>query len=169
MAGNKYMGLVSGVRTLIAALQTSAGAGDAGKIIALDSTGKIDNSMMPTGIGAETKLIACTEDLAAGDLVNIYNASGAKCRKADATTAGKEAHGFVLASATNGQNATVYTTGINTQVTGLTPGPQALSTSAGLCVAIASAPSSTGNVNQFVGVALSATELEFVCGEPVTQ
>ena len=164
------MTLVAGVRALVAAIQSSAGAGDAGKIPALDAAGKLDTTMMPTGVGAETKSLATSESLAAGDLVNIYDATGTStARKADATTAGKEAHGFVLAGSTSPGPATVYLAGINTQCTGLTAGPQALAITAGKCVSIASAPASAGNVNQFVGVALSATELDFVPGEPVTQ
>ena len=50
-----------------------------------------------SGGGADTGTVTTSEALAAGDLVNIWNSSGAKARKADATTAGKEAHGFVLA------------------------------------------------------------------------
>ena len=52
MAGNLYLTVLNGIKTLVAALQTSAGAGDAGKLVALDSTGKISDTMMPVGIGA---------------------------------------------------------------------------------------------------------------------
>lgn len=165
MAGNKYLSNNAGTITEVAAIQSSAGAGDAGKIPALDAAGKLDTSMMPTGIGADTSVIEASENLAAGDLVNIHNSSGAKVRKADATTAGKEAHGFVLAGVTSGQNATVYFEGSNTQVTGLTPGAQFLSTSPGL--ATATAPSGSGNVVQRVGVATAAASLNFEAGAPI--
>jgi hypothetical protein len=109
MAGNKYLAIVSGAKTEVVTLQTSAGAGDAGKLIALDAAGRIDNSMMPVGIGADTATIASSENLADGDFVNIWSDTGvAKVRKADATTAGKEACGFVLAAVTSPANATVY-------------------------------------------------------------
>ena len=94
MAGNLYLTVLNGIKTLVAALQTSAGAGDAGKLVALDSTGKISDTMMPVGIGAETSVITATEALGAGDFVNIYGSTGAKCRKADATTAGKDQGAF---------------------------------------------------------------------------
>jgi hypothetical protein len=74
---------------------------------------------MPTGIGADTASITASEALAAGDLVNIYDSTGAKCRKADASTSGKEAHGFVLAAVESAASATVYFEGSNTQVTGI--------------------------------------------------
>jgi hypothetical protein len=164
----KFLRLLSGVISELEALVTSAGAGDAGKIPALDATGKLDNSFMPVGIGADSKILPASENLAAGDLVNVWNDSGtAKARKADATTAGKEANGFVLSAVTLGNNATVYFDGTDTQLAGLTPGSvYYLATTAG---GIATAPpSGYGNVLQRVGRALSATELTFEPGEPIT-
>jgi hypothetical protein len=165
MAGNKYLTNNAGTITEVASLQSSAGAGDAGKIPALDAAGRLDNSMMPSGIGADTASVTSSENLAAGDLVNIWNSTGAKVRKADATTAGKEAHGFVLSAVTSPAAATVYFEGSNTGVTGLTPGPQFLSTTAG--VATATAPSGTGNVVQRVGFATAAAALNFQAGIPI--
>lgn len=167
MAAKKFLRLVAGVLTEVFGVQTSAGAGNAGDLVSLDDTGRIDGTMMPVGIGAETKLVLASENLAAGDWVNVYNNAGtANVRKADATTAGKAANGFVLGAVTSGQNATVYTDGINTQVTGQTPGTVFLQTTAG--AGGATAPSAAGNVVQRVGLAVSATEVVFERGEPVT-
>lgn len=152
--------------TITNAVTTSAGAGDSGKLAALDASGRIDSTMMPVGIGADTATITTSEALSAGDLVNIWNSSGAKVRKADATVAGKEAHGFVLAGFGNGVAATVYFEGTNTAVTGLTPGPQFLSTTAG--TASGTAPSASGNIVQRVGFATSATTLNFQSQTPIT-
>ena len=69
----KFLRLLSGVISELEALVTSAGAGDAGKIPALDVTGKLDNSFMPVGIGADSKILPASENLAAGDLVNVWN------------------------------------------------------------------------------------------------
>jgi hypothetical protein len=164
----KFLRLLSGVISELEALVTSAGAGDAGKIPALDGTGKLDNSLMPVGTGADTKLVPASENLAAGDKVNIWNDAGtAKVRKADATVAGKEANGFVLSAVTLGNNATVYFDGTNTQLAGLTPGAvYYLATTAGGITT--TPPSGSGNVVQRVGRALSATELTFEPGEPIT-
>lgn len=161
----KYLKNASGTITEESSIASSAGAGDASKIPHLDGAGKLDASFMPTGIGADTAVIEASENLAAGDLVNIHNSTGAKVRKADATTSGKEAHGFVLAGVTSGQNATVYFEGSNTQVTGLTPGPQFLSTTAGLSTS--TAPSGSGNVVQRVGVATAAAVLNVEPGAPI--
>jgi hypothetical protein len=167
MAAKKYLSQVAGVITEIQALVTSAGAGDDGKIVALDATGKLDNSVMPTGIGADTAVIVASEALAAGDLVNVWNNAGAfKVRKADATTAGKEAHGFVLAAVSSAANATVYFEGSNTQRSGLTGGAYWLSTTAGGVTQ--TAPTGSGNIVQIVGFATSATVLNFQAETPIT-
>ena len=166
MAAKKFLRLVNGVLTEIFGVQASAGAGNAGDLVSLDDSGRIDNSMMPVGIGADTSTISASETLAAGDWVNVWNNSGAKVRKADATTAGKEAHGFVLAAVTSGNPATVYFEGTNTQVTGQTPGPVYLQTTAG--VGGATIPNASGNVVQSIGVAVSATAVNFERGAPVT-
>jgi len=119
----KFIKDVSGTLTEVEALVESAGAGDAGKIPALDAAGRLNESLMPVGIGADTATITASENLAGGDWVNIWDNEGAfAVRKADATTAGKEAHGFVLEAVTSGNAATVYSEGPNTQVTGQTPG-----------------------------------------------
>lgn len=166
MAAKKFLRLVNGVLTEIFGVQTSAGASNAGDLVSLDDSGRIDNSMMPVGIGADTSTISASETLAAGDWVNVWNNSGAKVRKADATTAGKEAHGFVLAAVTSGNPATVYFEGTNTQVSGQTPGPVFLQTTAG--VGGPTVPSASGNVVQQIGVAVSATAVNFERSAPVT-
>lgn len=168
MAAHKFLKIASGVVGEEAAIVTSAGAGDDGKIPALDGTGKLDTSMMPVGIVSETDSIATSESLAAGDFVNIFASAGTKVRKADATVAGKHANGFVLAVAIHPTTATVYRISQNnTQLTGMTPGAeQFLSTSAGLRTE--TAPSGSGNVVQSLGVAKSATELIFQPSHPIT-
>lgn len=166
MAAKKFLRLVAGVITEVFGVQTSAGAGNAGDIVALDDSGRIDNSMMPVGIGADTATIDASENLAAGDWVNVWNSSGAKVRKADATTAGKDAHGFVLSAVTSGNPATVYFEGTNTQVSGQTPGPVYLQTTAG--TGGSTIPSASGNVVQQIGVAVSATAVNFERSSPVT-
>ncbi|HEY0658322.1 MAG TPA: hypothetical protein VGD05_07605 [Pyrinomonadaceae bacterium] len=162
---DKYIYNNAGTLTEKEAKTTSAGAGDAGKVVALDAAGKLDTSFMPTGIAADTASITASEALSAGDYVNIWNSTGAKARKADATTAGKEAHGFVLAAVSNGASATVYFEGTNSSVTGQTPGVVFLSTTPG--AGTTTAPSASGNVVQRIGFASSATAVNFQSQEPI--
>ena len=161
---DKFLKLVNGVPTEMEGRVQSAGAGDAGKLVALDSTGKLDETLMPTGIAADVALIEASENLSAGDFVNVYDSSGAKCRKADASTAGKHAHGFVLDGVTSGATATVYFEGPNDQITGATPGDIYLSdsTPGGFT---STAPSGAGKVVQRLGVATSATSINFEAGQ----
>jgi hypothetical protein len=158
----KYIALLAGKLKEVAGLTTSAGAGDAGKIPALDGNGRLDNSMMPAGFGAETQTITASENLAAGDFVNIHNSTGLKARKADASGGpSKKAHGFVLAAVTSGQPATVYYGNINNQVAGLTVGDEyylSHSTPGGV-VNAAGLPTTAGHIVQRLGVATVATEI----------
>lgn len=155
----KYLDRVSGVSTQKLAIASSVGAGDADKIIATDSTGKIDPSFIP-GEGLIT--LTASEALSAGQFVNFWdNAGTASMRKADATTAGKEANGFVLAAVSSSAQGVAYTAGSNTQLSGLTLGAKYyLSTTPGGASA-SPGPSGAGNVSQFLGKAVSATELAF--------
>lgn len=153
--------------TIVNAKIVSAGAGDSGKLAQLDASGRLDSSVLPVGIGADTASILASEALADGDLVNVYNDAGvANCRKADGSTSGKEAHGFVLAAVASAASATVYFEGTNTHCTGLTPGVQFLSgTAAGKSVA--AAPAGAGKIVQVVGFAVSATALNFQSELPI--
>ena len=62
MAGQAFLARVAGKTKQIFGIQSSAGAADAGKIPALDATGRLDASMMPVGIGAQTITAAATRD-----------------------------------------------------------------------------------------------------------
>lgn len=169
MAGNKYIYNNAGTLTEKAAIQTSAGAGNAGEIPALDSTGRLNSNMMPVGIGTESDLIIASEALAAGDFVNIWtNTGAANVRKADAATAGKEAQGFVIAAVESAATATVYRgTQVNTQRTGMTPGAKqylSVTVPGGVQETV---PSGTGQTVQVLGEAKSATEIIFAPGTPI--
>jgi hypothetical protein len=146
-----------------AAINTSAGAGDAGKIAKLDASGKFDTTMMPAGIGTDSKAgVLASEAIPAGSLVDVYNNAGTlNMRKADATSSGKEADGFVLAAVSNGGTGTVYFEGTITGLTGLTPGGRCYVPVGSTGVPTQTIPAASGNVLQFVGIAVSATEVSF--------
>ena len=162
MAANKYVALVSGYLKEVFGTVVSTGAPDANEIVALDASGKLDISLMPTGVGAEVTVVASFENLAAGDFVNLFLSGGVtKARKADATTNAKPAHGFVLDNVTSPANATVYrVSNTNTGVAGLTVGSTYfLSTTPGSITA--TPPSSAGNIVQQIGIADLATSIVF--------
>lgn len=162
MAVAKFLAMISGRFTEQSAVNTSAGAADEGKIPALDAAGRLDSSMMPVGIGADTINVPASENLASGDFVNLWNDGGTvKARKADATAAGKEADGFVLDAVTSGNTAAVYFEGQNTSLTGLTLGSRYYLSAATPGVATATPPSASGNVVQYLGRAGATTNIAF--------
>lgn len=167
MPGQKFL-QHNGVGGASEIVSTQVGGGGSANLIpALDASGRLDASMMPSGIAADTAVITTSEALSAGDFVNIWNSTGAKVRKADATVAGKEAHGFVLSAVSSGAAATVYFEGSNAGVTGQTPGPVYLSTTPGQ--ATTTPPSAVGNVVQPIGFAASATLVNFQSGMSITK
>jgi hypothetical protein len=169
MAGNKYLAHDgAGGAQEVAGQQDSSGA-SAGMIVALNSSSKIDATLLPTGIAADTVTAVASEALAAGDLVNLYsNAGTVNARKADASGgAAKQAHGFVLASVSSSGTATVYMEGSNTSASSLTVGNQFLSGSTP-GKSTATAPTTTAYIVQRVGFAVSATLINFEGNAPIT-
>lgn len=149
----------SGLVTENEGLVTSAGAGDAGKIPALDASGKFDVTLLPNGVGPATALLPATENLAAGDFVQVYdNAGTPSVRKADASNS-RRASGYVIASVTSGNNATVYFEGQNNQVSGLTAGERIYLGTGGLVTS--TVPALPGSqIHQFLGKALGAALMD---------
>jgi hypothetical protein len=143
----KFIDVVNGVLTRIAATVTSAGAANAGDIVALDASGRLDLTVMPVGIGADTQVVVASEALVANNLVNVYDNGGTPAvRKADNSN-GRRANGFVLANVANGASATVYRDGTNTGITAPI-GDVFLGVSGGVT---ATAPTATGTIIQPVG------------------
>ena len=92
MAAPRFLALIAGRTRQVIAIVTSAGAADGEKIVATNTDGVLDDSIMgaatsgsgvllktledgtidpstlPTGIGADVKNMAASEALAAGDL-----------------------------------------------------------------------------------------------------
>lgn len=166
MAVQNPLQLVDGIITEVAAVESSAGSGDEGKIVALNSSGLIDDTMLPS-TGAITA--TASEAIAAGALINIWNSSGTvKVRNADNTSSSKRAHGYAPGAISSGSSGSVVVgEGLITGLTSLTAGSQYfLDTAGGVTT---TAPSSTGDIVQSVGVAFSTTELQFIPGDIVVR
>ncbi len=170
MAGDKYLRHDGqGGSQEQNAVQTSAGATNAGNIPALDSTGHFDLTLFPTGIGADTQSIIASENLAAGDLVSIWaNGSVTNIRKADASGGtAKQADGFVKTAVASGVAGVVYSVGSNDAASGMTVGKQFLSgTTPGKSTT--TPPTTSGYIVQRVGVAITATVLTVELKSPIT-
>jgi len=149
------------------ATTTSSGTADAGKIVALSSDGKLDSSLLPAEASSKAISLPAYEDLSAGDFVNIFDdGSGPKVRKADAST-DKPAHGYVLSSATAGNNVTVHFDGHNTQLTGLTPGTYYFLSDTTPGGVTNTPPSTSGYIAQRLGVAINSTTLDVEIEDPI--
>jgi hypothetical protein len=170
MATQTFLSIVAGVKKLITAAQLG-GTTYAGQIPALNATtGLLDITMMPSGIGPNTENIVASEAIAAGALVNVYtNAGAVSVRNADNSNTSKIANGFVLAAVASAGTATVYFGGIISGLSGLTPGAQYFLGTVGAPILASALPTTAGTIIQSVGVAFSASVLVFEMGDPVTQ
>lgn len=162
----KYLKNNSGQLAEVEATVSSTGVSEAGKIVALDNSGKLDSTVMPSGIGAQTQAMPCSETLTAGNLINIYdNAGTTTARKADCSN-GRRAHGFVLSGFTSGATATVYLDDSLTGLSSLTVGvPYYLSTTGAVS---STAPTTSGYISQEIGIAVSTTVISFEPQQPIT-
>lgn len=108
MAAPRYIADSSGLLTEIAAVQTG-GSGNADRIPALNATtGLLDITMMPVGIGAEVTTCVTVSGCSAGHFMYFYDLPGLRTDKAIATSATTAAMGFVLSTFAALASATVY-------------------------------------------------------------
>ncbi len=162
MTSNRFLTVLSsGIKSLVTAISASAGAADANKIIATDSSGRIDSTLMPVGVGLNTVSIQAVENLAAGDFGNIHDVTGSqRVRKADASNA-RFANCFVLSAVTSGQNATCYLQGLNTALSGMTTGQIRFLSATTAGGHSATPPATANQIIQELGTAISPTSLNF--------
>lgn len=152
--------------SILNAKTTSDGSEDSGKIPVLNAFGRLSTSFIPDDIIADTYLMMAAENLGSGSIINIFDDNGvSKCRKASASFPDRGAHGYVLSSCLQGENALIYFEGNNNQVTGLTPGTLFLSTTAGL--ATSNPPTGSGKIVQRIGFATSTSSINFQSLTPV--
>lgn len=164
MAGDKYLKVnTTGDAEEQASIQSSAGAGDAGKIVALNSSGLIDATMLAAS-GLRT--MTAGEAITAGNMISVFDDSGTvKIRKADASN-GRRAHGFAPSSISNGASGDVMLgDGVNNDLSSLTLGAEYFLGAAGAVTT--TVPTTAGHLLQSVGVAVSATELQVVLTKPI--
>lgn len=155
----KPLQLVTGKITQVEATVVSAGAADAGKIPALDSSGHFDPTLMPVGVGADVKIVLASENIGAGKYVNIYdNAGTANVRLADNSNS-REAHGYLKDAVISAANATVYFEGANDDLSGLVSGSRYFLGTAGGATVTPPTFAGGATISQLVGTAISSTEI----------
>lgn len=163
----KYQGLnPQGRKLLVEGLAQSTGVADANKIIQTGVDGKLDLSLLPTGVGPAVAIIEASEALATGDFVNVWNDGGvAKVRKADSSN-DRRASGFIKEAVVATDSATVYFEGQNDDLSGLTAGQKLWLGAAGAVQT--TPPVLPGNViHQYLGKAISATAMDVEIDEEI--
>jgi hypothetical protein len=170
----KYLKIgTNGLPQEVEATVESEGLANAGQIPALDGGGRLDNSVMPTGVSASVLVLPLTESVANGDFVNVYDAGGGtmKVRKADASN-NRPAHGYVKGAlpAEGEPNVTVYLDSLNTDATGVTVGGKLYFLSADTAgAATDTPPDGSGEIVQPLGYGHGANILYFAPGYPITR
>lgn len=163
MAAQRFLTRDEGKTKQKQATVKSTGAVDGGSILALDESGRLDPSVLPTGVGVQVDIIPASEALDSGDYVNIFDDAGvAKVRKADNSN-GRYADGFVLTAVATSADASVYPLdGVNSAMTSLQAGKEYWLGVAGDVIDTPLDESDVLNANkisQQIGKALSDTEL----------
>lgn len=162
MADDVFNSLVDGKTKSIRPVSVSTGVAEAGKVIKTDAAGKIDVSLLPTGVGPDTLDAPASENLSAGDYVNIWNDAGTtKLRKADNSN-NRPAHGFIKASVTAPAIAKMFYEGANDSVSGKTRGARQYLGTAGASIETPLDPNvdfGPNVIHQYLGVAESPTAI----------
>lgn len=160
MAADKYLKNMGSYDEEVAGTQTSTGATEAGKIVALNDDGVLDETLMPPGIVPLVYKVVASEALVAGNFVNLWDDSGTlKARKADATTIDKKADGYVRDNADADEEVNVYVEDWNDKLSGLTLGAEYFLSDSTPGGVTATAPSTGTHIVQYLGKAVSATKL----------
>ena len=169
MAAQGFLARIAGRTKQLFGLQVSTGAADAGKIVATNDDGVIDETLLPAGVGANIATAVASEALSAGNFVELYDNAGVlNVRKADNSN-NRAAHGYVKAAVSSSATATVYRLNtVNGNLSGLTAGDDYwLGTAGGVINTPLDPTTDTGKTDQYLGIAKSATELITVEYEPV--
>lgn len=157
---SKYLELNSGKIAEKESTTVSTGVADAGDIVSLGADGKLDDTVLPAGVGPDVVVGTSTEALTSGNYVNLFNNGGSLgVRKADATN-GRDAHGYLIESYASGAaNVKVYFEGSNTNATpGLTIGARCYLGASGAVTQIPPTQP-TFDISQFLGIAVGDSEI----------
>lgn len=157
---DKYIALVNGVEREVEGQVAGGTASEAGKIPALDSSGRLDLTVMPVGVMPDSHTGLADEALTAANPF-VYLKPDGKVALASAATGGSPAIGFVLNGFAAATPALVYFEGRVTGLSGLTVGSRYYLSDT-VPGGLTSTPiSGAGKLHQYLGRAVSATTLAF--------
>ena len=164
---DKYIALVAGIDTEVEGTVTGGTGTQNGKIVALDATGRLDTTIMPVGIVADTYSGTAAESLSAG--AYVYVKSDGQVANASAASGGNPAIGFVLSSFASAATALVYFEGRNTAVTGLTVGARYYLSDTTAGGSTVTPVTGTGKLHQYLGRAITTSSLSFECDDHIVR
>lgn len=140
---------------------------EAGKIVGLDGSGRLDTTIMPVGVTADTYSGTASEALTAGDFVYVATTTG-QVAKASAASGGNDADGFVLSSSASAASALVYFEGRNTALSGLTVGARYYLSDSVPGGVTTTPVTGAGKRHQFIGKAITATSIAYEADDGIT-
>lgn len=163
----KYFDWIGAKWQQVVPILTSSGAPDSGKMAQTGANGKFHLSLMADGVVPDQKTGVSNGAITLNDLCYIETA-GTIARATAASAGPHEAMGFATSTVITGVSVTIQDQGIMSGFTGLTPGARYfLSDVTPGGVLIDPGPVGAGKIAQFIGYAMSATEINFEPDQPV--
>lgn len=165
---DKYIALLGGVETEIEGTVVGGAVGQAGDLVALDASGRLDTSVLPVGIAADVYTGTAFETLTATSPF-VYIRPDGSIANANAASGGSPTIGFVLEGSASAAPATVYFEGRVTGLSGLTVGSRYYlsdTVPGGLTL---TPVSGTGKLHQYLGRAISTTTLSFEADDHIVR
>lgn len=160
MAGQKFVNLQSGILKEVVTVQTG-GTGSENLIPSLDAAGKLDVSMMPTGVAPDVEVVTASEALSASNPF-VYIKSDGQVANASGAVSGNPCVGFITASYASGAtDVKVYFEGRVTGLTELTVGARYYLSDTTAGSITATPVSGAGKLHQYIGRAVTATTISF--------
>lgn len=165
---DKYIALINGVEQEVEATLTGGTSTQAGDIVALDANGRLDISVMPTGITADVYIGNAFESLVSNNPF-VYIKSDGTVANASASSGGNPTIGFVNTNYSANASATVYFEGRVTGLSGLTIGARYYLSDSVPGGLTATPVVGTGKLHQYLGRAISATSLSFEADDHIVR
>lgn len=165
---DKYIALVAGVEREVEGTVTGGTATQAGDLVALDTGGRLDLSIMPVGITPDTYVGVANETLSAANPF-VYVMSDGKVANASAASGGNPAIGFVLTGFAAAAQATVYFEGRVTGLSDLTVGARYYLSDTVPGGLTTTPVAGTGKLHQYLGRAISTTTLSFEADDHIVR
>lgn len=165
---DKYIALINGVDQEVEGTVTGGTVTQAGDLVALDGTGRLDQSIMPVGVAPDTYIGTASEALTSAAPF-VYIKSDGTVANASATSGGNPTIGFVLANVANAAQATVFFEGRVTGLSGLTVGARYYLSDTVAGGATLTPVSGTGKLHQYLGRAVSTSTIAFEADDHIVR